>query len=158
MADEDDVGVLLLEGLQVGVLVLGPFAGEELVEVDDGVEGTHDLLFFLLLDFPYHNWLGFDFLDLLLLLFEFLFLLVLEKVIAYGLFVQVFKLRVVYLRTHNIGVLGILGHGLLKMIKIDNMLGPDPVLNIVIDISQVRHIGHPLLFSPLLINGLSQFQ
>ena len=43
------------------------------------------------------------------------------------------------------------------MVEIDDLLGPDVLFDIVVNVSEVSDIGEFLLFSPLFVYGLSEF-
>jgi hypothetical protein len=43
------------------------------------------------------------------------------------------------------------------LVEIDDLLGPDILLDIVVNVSEVSDICEFLLFSPLFVDGLSEF-
>lgn len=70
---------------------------------------------------------------------------------------QVLQLCIVKLCPQYISVFRIQFHGSLEHVEINNLFRPNIILNVIIDVSEVGHIGYSLLFSPFLVDSLCQF-
>lgn len=163
MTDENYVRILLLKDFKVSVLVLRPLFAQQFFEVDDWVRRSDNLfLLFVLHLFDCCCRLIFAInLLQLFILNEFFFLsflfLVLEKVVTDRLLMKVLKLIIVEFSAERIGELRILIHRGFEHPEVHNVFGPDVVSYVVVYIGQVCHIGDSLFFSPLFVDGLSQF-
>lgn len=97
----------------------------------------------------------------LFVLNEFFFLsflfLVLEKVVPDRFLMKVLELVIVEFSPKRISKLRILIHRGFEYSEVHNMFSPDVVSYVVVYIGQVCHISDSLLFSPLFVDGLSQF-